>query len=243
MDLEWNSKTCHHDTLTEAWRSCYLMLMKLLVVRCILSASSSNSFTPSYRLRWLPKTETNHAAWCFGQDSIYTAGDVLHISREREVRKMTLSSADLWLVTIYPYSSFPPEPSTSGSPCSFKPCPASAGAACVDWEAEGGRVLDGAVAGTEVEDWAGGASWGPGTGVGFSGLRETLSVFNSCTCWGNDKGAVRDSERMAASCEHCWQWMLTYLLEGDGVFLSWICVERDRVTFSNERYSKPFPFQ
>lgn len=34
------------------WR-CYLMLMKLLVVRCILSARSSNSFTPSYKLRGL----------------------------------------------------------------------------------------------------------------------------------------------------------------------------------------------
>lgn len=27
--------------------------------------------------------------------------------------------------------------------------------------------------------------------------------------------------------------MLTYLLEGDGVFLSWICDERDRGMFSN----------
>lgn len=106
---------------------------------------------------------------------------------------------------MYPYSSLPPAPSTSGSPCSFKPCPASAGTACVGWEAEGGRVFGGVVAGTEVEEWARGASWGPGTGVGFSGLRETLSVFNSCTCWGNNKGAVSDSERMAASCEHCWQ--------------------------------------
>lgn len=40
------------------------MLMKLLVVRCILSASSSNSFTPSYKLRGLQKTETNHYPPC-----------------------------------------------------------------------------------------------------------------------------------------------------------------------------------
>lgn len=64
MDLEWNSKTCRPHTLTETWRRCYLMLMKLLVVRCILSASSSNSFTPSYKLRGLPKTETNHYPPC-----------------------------------------------------------------------------------------------------------------------------------------------------------------------------------
>lgn len=92
------------------------------------------------------------------------------------------SSADLWLVTMYPYSSLPPVPSTSGSPCFFKPCPASAGAACGGWEAEGGRPapLVGAVAGIEVEEGAGGASGGPGTGAGLSGLRDTLSVFNSC---------------------------------------------------------------
>lgn len=38
----------------------------------------------------------------------------------------------------------------------------------------------GAVAGIEVEEGAGGASEGPGTGAGLSGLRDTLSVFNSC---------------------------------------------------------------
>lgn len=48
--LEWNSVT--PDTPTCC---CYLILMKLLVVRCILSASSSKSFTPSYKLRGLQK--------------------------------------------------------------------------------------------------------------------------------------------------------------------------------------------
>lgn len=40
--------------------SLYLMLIKLLVVRWILSASVSNSFTPSYRLKGLTITQTQN---------------------------------------------------------------------------------------------------------------------------------------------------------------------------------------
>jgi len=84
---------------------------------------------------------------------------------------------------MYPYSSLAPVPSTSGGPCSFKPCPPSAGVACGCWEAEGRRLalLALGVDGTEVEVGAGGASWGPGSGPGFAGLFDTLSVFNSCS--------------------------------------------------------------
>lgn len=104
--------------------------------------------------------------------------------------------ADLRLVTMYPYSSLPPVPSTSGNPCSFRPTPGAAGAACGAWDAEGGRLalLAGAVAGANTEEGAGGAAAGPetGTGAGFSGLWDTLSVFSSCIYRENDGRAVSD---------------------------------------------------
>lgn len=50
------------------------------------------------------------------------------------------------------------------------------------WEpaAEGLALFVEAVAGTEVEEGAGGTSGRPGTAGGFSGLRDSLSVLNSC---------------------------------------------------------------
>lgn len=52
--------------------------------------------------------------------------------------------------------------------------------------------------GIEVEERAGAASGGPGTGAGFSGLRDTLSVFNSCIMI--EELSVKAST--IASCEH-----------------------------------------
>lgn len=106
---------------------------------------------------------------------------------------------------MYPYSSLPPVPSTRGSPCSLEPCPASAGGACGGWEAEAGRMALLVGVGIEVEERAGSASGGPGTGAGFSGLRDTLSVFNSCMY----RVMIEELSVKAstiASCEHWGQW-------------------------------------
>lgn len=53
-------------------------------------------------------------------------------------------------------------------------------------------LLAGGVAGTEAEDVAGGAAGGPGTGAGFAGLWDTLSVFNSCIYGGNGRRPVSE---------------------------------------------------
>lgn len=88
-------------------------------------------------------------------------------------------SADLLLVKMYPYSSFPPVPSSGRS---FKLCPVSAGVAWGAWETEGTEPEILVVVGAEVEmeEGAGGASGGSRTAAGFSGFRGAPSVLISC---------------------------------------------------------------
>lgn len=149
------------------------------------------------------------------------------------------SSADLWLVTMYPYSSLPPVPSTSGSPCFLKSCPVSAGAACGGWDAEAGRMALLVGVGVQVEERAGVASGGPGTGAGFSGLWDTLSVFSSCIYRVRieELSVKADAPLLLvnAADSGCY---CTYLLQGDEVFLSWMYVERDKRTFLNRLHSE-----
>lgn len=74
---------------------------------------------------------------------------------------------------MYPYSSFPPVP-TSGR--SFKLCPASAAAT----EGADEEILVVVGAEMEMEEGVGGASVGSRTAAGFSGFRGALSVLISC---------------------------------------------------------------
>lgn len=80
--------------------------MKLLVVRCILSASSPSSFTASFKLRGLQEKDSI-------KPSVAVRGSESSIE----------TSSDLWLVKMYPYSSFPPVPSSGRS---FRLCRVSA---------------------------------------------------------------------------------------------------------------------
>lgn len=219
-------KEKHHYPLCEQQMSYSLLFIGILVTSC-------------QPLAWWHLFNTLRVKQIFPENNYWWASCLSRLFViNRGAESWIWSSADLRLVTMYPYSSLAPVPSTSGSPCSFKSCPASAGAACGGWDADAERLalLAGGVAGTEAEEGAGGAPGGLGTGAGFSGLRDTLSVFNSCIYMviENDRKPVSDRRCMIAACEHWGQWMLTYLLEGDEVFLSWICGKRDKLMFLNK---------